>query len=374
MRSGASRNLCSIQESLTVTPGWRYNVGERTEGSIERMSIQPATTAAAARPVGLGLGRGYWRTTLLAYLYLLPAVAILGTFHFFPIFYAFYVSLHNWGLVDKGYVGLDNYVAALGSGEFWNALLVTFYYALGSVPITLALALVCSYLLFQKVQGLGVYRTAFFLPYVTSTVAAAAVWTWLFHPQFGPINAVLGAVGVHGPRWLQEPRGVFAILGQSIGIHTPSALGGPSLALVAIMIVGVWHFLGFDAVVLLAGLGNVPRELLEAGRIDGAGESQIFRFLILPLLMPTIFFLIVISTIGALQTFNEIYVMSLSSEVGANAGGPLHTTEAIVVNIYNEFYSFHHVGYGSAVAFILFGIILALTVIELRLIGRRVEY
>jgi multiple sugar transport system permease protein len=338
------------------------------------MSIQPATAAPVSHPVGLGLGRGYWRTTFLAYLYLLPAVLILGTFHFFPIFYAFYVSLNNWGLVNKGFVGLDNYRQALTSPDLWNSVLVTFSYALGTVPITLILSTICAYLLFKKIRGLAIYRTTYFLPYVTSTVGAAAVWTWLFHSQFGPINVALGAVGIHGLRWLQEPQGVFTIVGRAFGMSVPAYLSGPSLALVAIMVVAVWHSIGFDIAVLLAGLGNISTDLLEAGRIDGANELQIFRLIIVPLLMPTVFFLIVISTIGSLQTFNEIYVMSSSVNVGSNAGGPLHTTESIVVNIYNQFYSFHRVGYGSAVAFILFGIILVFTLVEMRLIGRRVDY
>ena len=338
------------------------------------MSIQPSTPAVASEPVGLGLGRGYWRTTLLAYLYLLPTILILGTFHFLPIFYAFYVSLNNWGLINKGFVGLANYAEALGSPDLWNSMLVTLSYALGTVPLTLFLSMICAYLLFKKVRGLGIYRTAYFLPYVTSTVGAAAVWTWLFHPQFGPINIALSVVGIHGLRWLQEPQGVFSIVAQALGVSLPNGLAGPSLALVAIMVVAIWHSLGFDVAVLLAGLGNIPSELLEAGRIDGANETQILRHLVAPLLMPTVFFLVVISTIGSLQTFNEIYVMSSSVNVGSNAGGPLHTTESIVVNIYNQFYSFHRVGYGSAVGFILFGIILVFTLIELRFIGRRVDY
>lgn len=335
------------------------------------MNIQPATRVAAQ---SAKLGSGYWRTTLLAYAYLLPAVAVLGTFHFFPIFYAFYVSLHNWGLIDKGYVGFANYATAFTSNDFWNSLRVTFYFALGSVPITLIFSMIVAYLLFQKVRGLGIYRTAYFLPYVTSTVAAAAVWSWIYNPQYGPINTMLGFVGIQPLKWLQEPRGVFIILGHGLGMAVPTWLGGPSLALVAIMVVAIWHFIGFDTVVFLAGLGNISPELLEAARIDGAGETQIFRKIVVPLLMPTVFFLIVISTIGALQTFNEIYVMSLSADVGSDAGGPLHTTEAVVVAIYNQFYSFHQVGYGSAIAFILFGIILVLTIIELRFLGGRVTY
>jgi multiple sugar transport system permease protein len=224
------------------------------------------------------------------------------------------------------------------------------------------------------VQGLGIYRTAYFLPYVTSTVGAAAVWSFLFHPQFGPINVVLGTIGIQNLRWLQEPQGVVALLGRAVGLTVPPNLSGPSLALVAIMIVAIWHSVGFDIAVILAGLGNISTDLLEAGRIDGANEAQIFRSIIVPLLMPTLFFLIVISTIGSLQTFNEIYVMSQSANVGSNAGGPLHTTESIVVNIYNQFYSFHRVGYGSSIAFILFAIILVFTLIEMRLIGRRVDY
>src|SRR5438874_11600455 len=123
------------------------------------MSIQPATAAPASLPVGLGLGRGYWRTTLLAYAYLFPAILILGSFHFFPIFYAFYVSLNNWGLVNRGFVGLDNYAQALASPDLWNSVLVTFSYALGTVPVTLVLSMLCAYFLFKNVMGLAICRT-----------------------------------------------------------------------------------------------------------------------------------------------------------------------------------------------------------------------
>lgn len=310
----------------------------------------------------------------IAYLFLLPALLVLLVFHFFPIFYAFYISLHNWRLVKGATIGLRNYQEAVQQREFWQAFGNTVYYVLGTVPITLVLALLFAYLLFQKVRFLSFFRTVYFLPYITSTVAAAAIWTWIFNPRAGVLNQVLrGIFGEEaGLRWLQESRGVFALLASSFGVDLPRWAYGPGLALVAIMITSIWHYVGFDIVIFLAGLGNINKELYEAARIDGATEWDLFRRITLPLLLPTIFFLTIISTIGAFQTFNQIYVMSTSAGVGQTAGGPLGSTQTVVIYIYNQFYSSQRLGYGSAVAFILFGVIFTLTVIQLWL-GRRRE-
>jgi len=167
-------------------------------------------------------------------------------------------------------------------------------------------------------------------------------------------------------RWLQEPRGIFVFLGRKWGFTPPSWLQGPSMALIAVSIVSMWHFLGYDMVIYLAGLFNVPTDLYEAARIDGASESRIFWRITFPLLSPTTFFLLIISTIGAFRSFTMFYVLT--------QGGPLKTTTSVTYMVYDRFYTAARWGYASAIAFVLFGIILAMTLVNQWLVGRRVFY
>jgi len=326
---------------------------------------------AAATAVGNRRG-AVRRENLVAYLFLAPAIVILSVFHFFPLFFSFYISMHNWRIRKVGFNGLANYGEALRKQEFWQAFGNTVYFVIGTVPLTMALALLFAYLLFQKVRFLSFFRTVYFLPYVTSTVAAAAIWTWIFNTRSGILNAVLGGTFDTRLRWLQESRGIFYMLSDRAGLADsfPRILHGPSLALTSIMAMTIWHLLGFDVVIFLAGLGNINRELYEAARIDGATDWDIFRRITLPLLTPTISFLTIISTIGAFKAFNEIYVMSTAAASGQTPGSPLGSTQTLVVYVYNQFYSSQRLGYGSAVAFLLFAAILTLTLIQLNL-GRR---
>jgi len=336
-------------------------------GSAEIRGV--ALSAAPRRSRPGRLDRRKLRNTAVALLFLAPALAITGVFHFFPVFYAFWISLRNWKIADLGMVWLRNYDEALHSHAFWQSLGTTVYFALGTVPVTMALACLIAYLLFQKVRFLGLLRTLYFLPYVTSTVAAASVWLWIFNPRAGIANALLGKLGIGNQRWTQEPRGIVQLLGSAAHLSVPGLLQGPSLALCAIIIMTIWHQLGFQVVIFLVGLGNIPGETYEAARIDGASERQVFWKITLPQLAPICFFLSVISTIAAFQAFNEIYIISSNSNVGG-AGGPLRTTQTVMVNVYNQFQSAHRLGYGSAIAFILFVIIMALTLVQFRLGGR----
>jgi multiple sugar transport system permease protein len=305
-----------------------------------------------------------------AILLLLPALLVLSVFHFFPLLYAFYISLHRWRFVDQGYVGLQNYQSALASPSFWLALANTGFFVLMVVPTTMVAALVLSVMLFQRVRFLAVYRTIFFLPYVTSSVAAAGVWAWIFNPQYGMANQLLKLVGVTPQQWLQEPQGVLLLLATRLGLNLPGWAQGPSLALVAIAIMTAWSFLGFEIVIFLVGLGSIPNDVYEAARVDGASSWQMLRRISLPLLSPSILLVSVIMTIGSFQEFNRIYQMSLGANVGSRPGGPLGSTETLVVLVYNEFYSSLHVGYGAAIAFVLFIILLVLSIIQFAT-GRR---
>jgi len=327
----------------------------------------------------------YRKTTLLAYAFLFPSVLILVVFHFIGMFYGLWISLHQWGLIPEGFVGFENYGRALASDSaFWQALTVTFFYTLLVIPIQLPLALVIAYLLFQPIKGRDGFRVLYFLPYITSTVAGAAVWQWILDPYNGVLNFALEKIGIKALdniMWLQEPRGLVEILLNTRIAENPQLLeavpggwgglvgyilAGPSLALLGVVLASSWHYLGFDTVIFLAGLGNIPTELYEAARIDGANEWQAFRHITIPLLSPTTFFLVITTTIGVLQTFNTIYIMT--------NGNPLGRTRTVTMLVFQNFFEFTRLGYGSSLAFILFFIILGITVLQFRLGGRRVHY
>ncbi len=338
------------------------------------MAVSIETRPTVTLPIGAApprrsRNRRKLRDTPLAYLFLAPALVVIATFHFFPVFYAFWISLRNWGVIDRGMLWFQNYDEALHDHRFWQSLGTTLYFAIGTVPVTMALACLIAYLLYQNVRFLGVFRTLYFLPYVTSTVASATVWLWIFDPRSGLANSLLGRLGIGHQRWMLEPKGIVQLLGSTVHLSVPGLLQGPSLALVAVIIMTIWHQLGFQVVIFLVGLGNIPRDTYEAARIDGANERQVFFRMTLPLLTPTFFFLTIISTISAFQAFNEIYIMSTNASTGG-PGGPLGTTRTVMVNVFNQLQVNHRLGYGSAIAFVLFALILALTVMQVKLGGR----
>lgn len=313
-----------------------------------------------------------WRRgeAVMGFVYILPATVVLAVFHFWPMFYAVYISLHRWRVIKQDFVGLMNYKWVLTSPKFWNALKVTVYYVIGTVPIQLVLSLLLAYVLFQNVRGREVFRTIYFLPYITSTIASGAVFAWMFNPNTGPINQFLKAVGLPPQRWLLEPRGIFTLLGEALGI--PWLQGGPSLALVTIMIFVIWFWVGYDATIFLAGLGAIPYELYEAAQIDGANRWQQFRHITLPLLSPTIFFLSLVAMIGAFRAFNHIFIMTEAAS--GTVGGPLGTTTTVTVFFFQNFYDTPTYGRAAAIAFVLFVIILIFSLLQNWVGSKRVFY
>ena len=303
---------------------------------------------------------------LLAYAFLLPAVVILLVFHFAGGFVAIYMSLFRWDIVQGAFRGLDNYqTVLLGSRaeEFWHSLSVTLTYALVTVPLEIVISLVLAYLLFQKMRGRGIYRTLYYLPYITSLIAAAVIFNWLMNPSYGFFNTILEAVGIGPQRWLDEPRGLFELLS---GGRLSGWAEGPSLALVGVSIFTMWHFIGFQVVIFLAGLGNISTEYYEAARLDGANERQIFTKITLPLLSPTTFFVATIATIGALKAFSQIYIMT--------NGGPLDTTKTLGYEIFHVFFQQGRIDLGATMAVLLTVIILLFTLFQFRIAERRVHY
>lgn len=264
-------------------------------------------------------------------------------------------------------------------GEVGQSLVVSAFYAIGTVPLTLLIAFVIANLLFQKVRFLAAFRTAYFVPYITSTVAAGLAFAWLFNPQIGVLNAMLEAVGLPAQTWLLDPDPVVRTLVEAAGLAWPAGipdvLAGPSVALTCVIVFTIWNTLGFAIVIMLAGLVAINPEVLEAARVDGASPGQMARRIILPLLSPTMFFLLVVSTIRAFQSFNEIYVLTSGGGYGSGAGSPLDTTLTLPVLIFRHLYERPgSVGYAAALSMLLFGVLLVLTLIQFRLAGSRVHY
>ncbi|MBI3521878.1 MAG: sugar ABC transporter permease [Chloroflexi bacterium] len=308
---------------------------------------------------------------LQAYLFLLPALGLIGLFKIFPTFFALYISLFRWDVVQGAFRGLDNYADILFANptraeQFWRSLSTTFTFALLTVPLTMAAALTVAVLLFKPIRGRSFYRTLFYLPYVTSLVAAATIFSYIFHPNFGIVNEVLGLVGIGPQHWFNEPHGLFELIFSAAGVTLPDWAWGPSLALIGVAIFNIWHFFGFQVVIFMAGLGNISPEYYEAARLDGASERQIFTKITLPLLSPTTFFVFTIAMIGTLRAFESIYVMT--------NGGPLDTTRTTTMLIFRTFFQQTQLGLGSAMAFLLTLIILLFTLIQFRVLGRRVHY
>ncbi len=321
----------------------------------------------------MGAAKGRRRAEIaLAYGLLLPSVLIIGLFGLIPLVSAGVISFRDWRLTPGPWVGFDNYARALlREPQFWQSLQVSAHYVLGTVPTTLVIAYLLAESLHGRLRGAGFFRTLYFLPYVVSPVAAAAVWRWILNPNFGVATAVTRRLGLD-VRWLYEERGIGTLLFSAAGVGVPGWLAGPSLALVCIIGVTIWHNLGFAVVVMLAGLAAVPEEVVDAARLDGARGWTLARYVKLPLLSPTLFFLVVIFTIRAFQTFTQIYVLSPD-----RMGGPNGTTRNLTLYIYqcfNDQMARLGAGYGSAVALLLFGIVLSITLVQFRVIGRRVHY
>jgi len=276
-----------------------------------------------------------------------PALALLGVFFFLPIAAALGLSFTDFDIYALGnpellrFVGLENYERLLRSSRFWTAVRNTLTFCAVAGPLSVAASLGAALLVHSRLVRLkGFFRTAFFLPAVTTLVAVAATWRYLYHPRHGLVDRALGLLGVEPIDWLGDPR----------------------WAMPAIILLAVWKNFGFNMVILLAGLQSIPASLYEAARIDGAGTGRQLRHVTLPMLGPTLLFVILMTAIGYLQLFAEPYVMT--------GGGPSDATLSIVLLMYEEGFRWWNLGHASAIAFVLFILILAATLLPLAL-GRR---
>ena len=310
------------------------------------------------------------KEALTALLYLLPALVILIGFRFIPIVLAVRMSLYDWGMAGpRQFLGLGNYLAVIKDPLFYRSLVNTGWYVLFEVPVTIFVSLFIAILLNQQIRGLGIYRTVYYLPVVTSIVAVSVIWKWLYHPDRGVLNYLLSLVGITGTRWLQEPRGIFQLV---LGAHSenlPFLLRGPSIALLSLVLMGIWKALGYNIVIFLAGLQNIPQAFYEAAKIDGASRFQTFWKITWPLLSPTTYYVLIMSSIAAFETFSQIWIMT-----GPPPGGPLGTTKVVMYYFYENAFELWRLGYGAAIAFIAFVIILCLTIFQRVFLEKRVHY
>jgi len=368
---------------------------------------------------------------IIAWGFLTPALVVLTAFGLFPIGYAFFVSLHNWRIKRGALVGFEHYGRALGDLQYllyfalgavlwwcvsrlrlvlkkrdsppllyyssialyvpvvwvllnlglngmletgdprlYNGFKVTFFYALGTIPCQLSVALILAYLLFKSLRGKSVFRVMFFLPYVTPVIASAVVFRTIFSPHPSSLaNRFWELLGFEDQRWLYESRSIVAVILQAFGLETyPSWVDSafPSLALVSIVLYNIWVYVGYDTVILLAGLSSIPQHYYEAAEIDGANSWQVFRHVTLPLVSPTLFFLSMVAVIGTFKAFNHIYIL--------RTPGARDSVDVLSVAIFDQIFEFHNAGYASAMAFILFIAILLLTFMQNRVLGKRVFY
>ena len=279
-----------------------------------------------------------------AWFFLAPALVLIGIFFFLPVAAAMLLSLTDFDLygiaspANTRFVGFQNYSRLLRTPDFWLALRNTFYFAFVGGPLTIAVSLGAALLLSSKlVRFKGLFRTIYFTPFVTTLVAVAIVWRYLYHTRYGFFNYGLSKIGIDPIDWL----------------------GDPNWAMPAIILMAVWKSFGYNMLIFIAGLQAIPEELYDAAAIDGAGPFRRFFNITLPMLAPTLVFVTVITMIGYFQLFAEPYVMT--------QGGPLRSTTSVVLLMYEEGFRWWRMGYAAAIAFVLFIVILLATLAQFRL-------
>lgn len=281
-----------------------------------------------------------------ALLFTLPAMLPLTLFWFIPLGYVAYLSFMEWDFMspDQQFVGLDNYLYLFKNPAFHQSFRVTLWFCLGSVLPSMAIGLALAVMLSGRLRGGGIYRTLMFAPWVTPTVAISIVWSWIYEPEVGLANSVLKAVGLEGIGWLQDPK----------------------WALIGVLIVTVWKSAGWCMIFYLVAIRNVPADLLEAAELDGAGKWRAFFKVTLPLISPTTFFLVIVQMIGAIQTYDQINVLT--------QGGPSGTTRTMLYFYYQSAFTSFQIGEASAVAITIIIICALLSIVSFVAGKRTVHY
>lgn len=279
-----------------------------------------------------------------AYFFLTPALLSIFIFFFLPVIAAFLMSFTDFDIYSLGnfsnvrFIGFKNYLNLFDDPLFWTSLKNTFYFVIAAGPLSVAISLAAAILLNSKfIKFKGIFRLVYFIPVVTTLVAVAIVWRFVYNPRFGLLNYFLGLIGISPVDWL----------------------GNPDWAMPSIIIMSVWKNFGYNMIIFIAGLQNIPDYLYEAAIIEGAGAWERFKRITLPMLAPTTLFVCIITIIGFFQLFAEPYIMT--------QGGPLNKTLSIVQYMYNEGFRWWHMGYSASIAFVLFVIILITTIIQLKI-------
>jgi multiple sugar transport system permease protein len=291
------------------------------------------------------LGRSpiYWKRALEGYLFISPWIIGFAIFTAGALIGSFTISLTEWNIVGTPrFIGLKNYQAMLQDKFFWQSLKVTILY-LFNVPLNLVLGLLLAILLNQKVRGLSIFRTIFYLPSVTAGVAVSLLWMWIFNPRFGVINILLKKVGIIGPAWL----------------------GSETWALPALIIMSMWG-VGGGMLIYLGALQGIPTALYEAATLDGAGAWRKFLHITIPMITPVLLLNLIMGIISSFQVFTQAYIMT--------QGGPNYATLFYVLYLYQQAFRWFNMGYASALAWLLFLIILVCTYLVLRTSSRWVYY
>jgi len=290
--------------------------------------------------------------TIKAYFYLLPALLVLGVFSIYPVIRSLMMSfttVHRRTL-EVEEVGLHNFRFLMEDSRFHLALRNTFTFVIGVVPAAIIISLFIAVLLNQKIRGAAIFRSIYFLPFVTSTIAIAMVWSWIFHTHHGLLNYFLGFVGIAPRAWIEHP----------------------NYAMTSLIIMSIWSRLGFNIVILLAGLQTIDKQLYLAARVDGAGAWQRFKSITTPLLSPSIFFLVVMGVIGSFRVFGEIYALFASG--ATPLPGPANSALTVVYYVFQRFWDDRNFGVATAAALVLFVIISFFTVIQFWIGKKLVHY
>lgn len=314
----------------------------------------PLTTSASPNKnanVKAGLPRhalfsAKWMETILGYVFLLPSLVLFGIFLFYPLLQTLYLSMHETDPRGRvaSFVGFDNFTAIFTSERFYKSLEVTGLFTLLTVPTSIVLALLLAALTHNHLKGMRFFQFVFSLPVVLSVGTSSVIWMMLFHPSVGMLNYLLHLAGIEPVAWLTDPR----------------------WALLSVSLMTVWMNLGFNYIVLFSGLQGIPDDIYDSAKIDGSGPLRTFIQIIMPLLSPTVFFVTIVSIIGAFQSFGQIHILT--------KGGPVNSTDVLVYTLYQDAFINFRFGIGSAQALVLFTIILLLTLVQFKVFERNVHY
>lgn len=299
------------------------------------------------KDIEMMVGHSKWRNNLWVLFFLAPSLLGLLVFIVLPIISSFWYAFNDWNLLSPPeFIGLENFNELLSDKDFWQALRYTVMFIVMYVPAVFVCGLGLALFLNTKLRGMIVVRTATFLPVVASWVVVSLIWKWIFNPSYGLINFGLGAIGIEGPAWLFEP----------------------TTALYAIVITSIWKDVGYIALLYLGGLQSISETYYEAARIDGAGRWDIIRSITLPLLSPTMFFVLITLLINYFQMFEQVWLMPMRDSAADRQ------LEVVVTEVVKNAFSYNRMGYASAMSWILFIIIFVITFVQLHLQKRWVYY